>query len=99
MAVTAEGGVVVAGSDDGTIRVWDLATGRCARLLEGHANTVRTVVLTPDGQYAVSGSEDGTIRVWDLPTGRCAHVLVDHRDSVRGRLDTGWPIHRVGLGR
>jgi WD40 repeat protein len=61
---------VVSGSNDKTVRVWDLETGLGERRLEGHTDEVTAVVVTPDGRRAVSGSEDKTVRVWDLERGR-----------------------------
>ena len=36
-----DGRRVVSGSDDGTLKVWDVATGKCVATLEGHSNIVR----------------------------------------------------------
>jgi WD40 repeat protein len=69
VAVTPDGGRAVSASWDGTVRVWDLATGRTLRALHEHTNLVRAVAVTPDGYRAVSASEDGTLRIWDLEKG------------------------------
>ena len=66
--VVVDGRRAVSGSDDGTLRVWDLETGETLRTLEGHSDRVNAVVVV-DGRRAVSGSDDGTLRVWDLETG------------------------------
>ena len=61
--------VAVTGSLDGTVRVWDLATGTPAGELAGHTGAVYAVACTvlPGGQpVAVTGSADRTVRVWDL---------------------------------
>jgi WD40 repeat protein len=69
---------------DGTVRVWDLAGGRCIAVLEGHTGGVRSVAVTADGQRAASVSMDGTVRVWDLAGGRCIAVLEGHAGWVNG---------------
>ncbi|MEU0485700.1 caspase family protein [Streptosporangium sp. NPDC006013] len=65
--------IAVSGGDDGTVRVWDLITGKqLGAALTGHAGGVANVVT---GQLngrsiAVSGGADSTVRVWDLISGR-----------------------------
>ncbi|MGV3618143.1 MAG: DUF4365 domain-containing protein [Fimbriimonas sp.] len=82
LSLTTSGRQALAGSDDGTVRLWDLGTGRCLRVLEGHAGPVFSVALAGDGSRAVSGSDDGTVRLWDLGTGRCLRVLKGHTGFV-----------------
>ncbi|AWZ05989.1 MULTISPECIES: hypothetical protein [unclassified Streptomyces] len=48
------------------IRMWDTATGRCVRTLEGHTEDVYGIALTPDDRFLISGSSDGTLRLWEL---------------------------------
>jgi hypothetical protein len=70
VALTADGKRAVSGSDDGTLRVWDLEGNQAPRVLQGHTRGVRAVALTADGKRAVSGSYDRTLRVWDLEVTR-----------------------------
>jgi hypothetical protein len=48
------------------IRIWELADGRCIRILEGHTDAVRSLSLTPDGRWLLSGSADETLSLWEL---------------------------------
>jgi WD40 repeat protein/tRNA A-37 threonylcarbamoyl transferase component Bud32 len=80
--VTADGRRVVSGSEDGTLKVWDLESGRVIATLEGHAGEVRACAVTADGRRVVSGSEDGTLKVWDLESGRVVATLRGHAGSV-----------------
>ncbi|MEW6349906.1 MAG: AAA family ATPase [Thermodesulfobacteriota bacterium] len=77
------GGVLVITPDmDCTLRVWDLDTGECTAVLEGHSRPVPTVSLNANGRIAVSGSRDGTVRVWDLDAGRCLTVMTGTATNV-----------------
>jgi len=82
VALTADGKRAVSGSTDKTLRVWDLESGQCLRVLEGHSGSVRSVSVTLDGRWAVSGSRDNTLRVWDLESGACLHTLEGHTYGV-----------------
>ena len=64
-----DGQRAVSASEDNSMKVWDLASGRAVRTLEGHSGGVWGVAVTPDGQRAVSASSDNTLKVWDLETG------------------------------
>ena len=81
--VTADGKRAVSGSEDHTLRVWDLEGNQPPRVLEGHTAEVRAVALTPDGTRAVSGSDDHRVRVWDLESNQPLRVLVGHTAKVR----------------
>jgi WD40 repeat protein/serine/threonine protein kinase len=81
--VTPDGKFAVCGgSNDTSVRLWELATGKCLRIFEGHEDGVRVVTITPDGQRAVSGSLDKTVRIWDLATGECLQILKEQEDPV-----------------
>jgi len=47
LAVTPDGSRLVTGGDDHTIRIWNLASGRLERTLQGHTDSVQAVAITP----------------------------------------------------
>ncbi|WNG56312.1 protein kinase [Archangium gephyra] len=63
-----DGRRLVSGSDDFTIRLWDLEQGS-GRVLSGHSDEVWRLVRFPDERSFVSSSKDGTLRHWNLETG------------------------------
>lgn len=63
--------VLVAGSTDKTVSVYDHRTGERVVLLRGHSDSVRCVALKYDGTQMLSGSSDSTVKLWDLRQERC----------------------------
>ncbi|KAG1297618.1 hypothetical protein G6F66_002448 [Rhizopus arrhizus] len=72
--------IIISGSLDNTVKVWDMTTGNCIRTLFGHVEGVWS--LAYDTLRIVSGSHDSTVRVWDLANGRCMHALEGHSGPV-----------------
>jgi WD40 repeat protein len=82
VALTADGKRAVSASDDHTLKLWDLDTGREVRPLQGHRGFVSAVALTKDGKRAVSASSDHTLKLWDLDSGRELRTLEGHEYAV-----------------
>ena len=94
-------GRALSGSEDGTLRLWDLASGE-SRVLAGHTGGVTALAVLPDGR-ALSGSDDGTLRLWDLASGE-SRVLAGHTHRVTalavlpdGRALSGSDDHTLRL--
>ena len=65
VAFSPEGQRVATGSEDQTVKVWDVSSGALLLNVEGHTDVVTGVAFSPDGARIASASQDGTIRVWD----------------------------------
>ena len=75
VAFSADSKLVVSGSDDSSIKIWDAATGREVQTLEGHRGSVSSVAFSADSKLVVSGSGDCSIKIWDAATGREMQTL------------------------
>lgn len=84
LAFLPDGRRAVSGSEDWTLRLWDLENNRVVRTYEGHGAFVHAVALTPDGESILSASEDRTLRLWDLESGHVRLVLRNHTLAVQG---------------
>ena len=81
--VSPDGRRMLSGARDGTVYLWDLASGELLKRLEGHTSGVLDVVFSPSGQRALSGSYDHTAILWDLDSGEIIQRLEGHTASVR----------------
>ncbi|MGO9984443.1 MAG: caspase family protein [Rhodomicrobium sp.] len=66
VAFSPDGRYALSGSQDQTLKMWDIASGRELRTFTGHTGSVLTVAFSPDGRYALSGGADKTLKLWDV---------------------------------
>lgn len=77
----ADGTRLISASEDGTVRVWNVATGRAEHVLNGHGDAVNAAVFSSTADEVASAGADATIRVWNLASGR-SRVLHGHVGAV-----------------
>ena len=65
-----DGRTLASGSDDHSIKLWDMASGQELRTLSGHFDEVESVAFSPDGRTLASCSMDHSIKLWDVASGR-----------------------------
>jgi hypothetical protein len=81
VAFTADSKYVLS-SGDNVIHVWDVATGKEARRIEGHSGQVPAMAISPDHKRLVTGGDDRVIRLWDVAGGKELHQFKGHTDTV-----------------
>ncbi|MBO0515508.1 WD40 repeat domain-containing serine/threonine protein kinase [Streptomyces beijiangensis] len=84
LAFSPDGRTLTSGSFDGTLRLWDLVSGRTITTYKGHAQWAMAVAYSPDGTTLYSGSFDRTLRRWDVRTGVPKGILA----SYPGKFDS-----------
>ncbi|KAG8233117.1 hypothetical protein J437_LFUL012543, partial [Ladona fulva] len=87
LAMNPSGTVIVSGSTEKVLRVWDPRT--CTKLmkLKGHTDNVKALVLNWDGTQCLSGSSDGTIKLWSLGQQRCISTIRVHTEGSTDNFD------------
>ncbi|MEL6352649.1 MAG: hypothetical protein AAFR58_12865, partial [Cyanobacteria bacterium J06627_28] len=83
VAFSPQGDRIVSGSDDHTLRLWDLEGNAVGSPFEGHSSWVSSVAFSPQGDRIVSGSSDSTLRLWRVGTWEdelryCCNLLMHH---------------------
>ncbi|WCJ27775.1 Transducin beta-like protein 3 [Euphorbia peplus] len=58
--------LLFSGSDDATVRVWDLVAKKCVATLEKHFSTVTSLAVSEDGWMLLSAGRDKVVNVWNL---------------------------------
>jgi WD40 repeat protein/tRNA A-37 threonylcarbamoyl transferase component Bud32 len=69
VAFSPDGRTVLAGNQDGTVRLWKLSNGRCLRTLRGHTAKVKSVAFSPDGRILASNCQHSEGRLWRFSDG------------------------------
>ena len=75
VAFSSDGKLLASGSWEGTVRLWNVASGDCVAILAGHTDRVNAVAFSTDGCTIASGADDRTVRVWDASSHRCVTIL------------------------
>ena len=86
VAFSPDGKLVAGGRRDGTINLWNDASGEQVRVLVASSNEVSFVSFSPDSQRLVSSSWDQTIKVWNVRTGELIQTLRGHSNIVESAV-------------
>lgn len=64
IVIHPSGKYLVSVSDDKSIRIWDLKTGRCVKTIEAHSHFVTSVAYCSTSPIVATGSVDQSIKIW-----------------------------------
>jgi WD40 repeat protein/serine/threonine protein kinase len=82
--VAESGREILTAASDGTVRLWDAATGSPHQMFRGDSHSLADAALGPDGSVVVAGGSDGILRFWDTSNGRLLWTLQAHSSFVIG---------------
>jgi transcription initiation factor TFIID subunit 5 len=91
LAFCPSGRYLASGSEDGTVRVWDVASGAEVALLVGHQGPVHSVDFSAEGAVVATGGADGTVRLFDVASALVAGT--SKALATCGRVDACATFH------
>ena len=93
MTFNPNGDFVVTSSADGTVRLWDPATGDpIGGPLTGHTADVNSVAFAPSGHLLASAGSDGLVRLWDWDVTHACEIAAKYvtRAQLQPYVPAGW---------
>ncbi len=76
------GNFIISGSEDKTIKLWEVLSGREIRTFNGHQSDVNDVLFTPNDKQIISASRDGHIYFWDVLTGNIIKSYEQPKENI-----------------
>jgi WD40 repeat protein len=82
IAFSRDGRTLASASEDGTVKLWETATGHEIRMFRGHTRSVTGVAFHPDSHALATSSEDWSLRLWDATSGREIRIFRGHSGPI-----------------
>ena len=83
VAISTDGKLIVTGSEDTTVRVWDFYERKQIACYVHHTSDVNCVTISNDSTFAVSGSADRSLILWDLNRHTLRHLFQGHTGNIK----------------
>jgi WD40 repeat protein len=97
IAFNPDGKLLASSSNDQTVKLWDVATGKEIRTLTGHTSSVWAIAFSPDGKRLASGSF-GAIKIWDVANGTELLSYEAHNSNFPYSLSFSYDGKRLASG-
>ena len=81
IAYAPNGNTIATASSDGTVRLWDAATGKSKATLTEYMR-INTAAYSPDGKTIVTGNQDGKVHFWDVSTAALQNTFIGDKDGI-----------------
>ncbi|CAA9588718.1 High-affinity carbon uptake protein Hat/HatR [uncultured Synechococcales cyanobacterium] len=75
--------LLASGSDDQTVRLWDVNTGRCYKILQGQFRQLWSVAFSPNGLTLAIGNNEPTVQLWDIDSSQLYKTLQNNSGRIR----------------
>ncbi|NLV42114.1 MAG: PASTA domain-containing protein [Candidatus Hydrogenedentes bacterium] len=81
---------VLSASQDGTAKIWDVASGTLVRTFAGHSAAVICARFSPDNTLVATASIDNIVKLWDVATGQAIRTLTDSMSVANARASVSF---------
>lgn len=111
-AFSPDGSLIAAAWRDGSIVIWELASGRKARVIQGHQKMALSCAFSPDSRAILTSDKEGNLRLWDTRTGdklmdwpgygqavRSCAISPDGRTALSGGADKTLRLWNIATGK
>lgn len=82
LSISPDSRMIATGDDEGSIKLWDAASGRKLGEIKAHSDKIHTLSFDAKGKYLISASDDLSIKFWDVNTKRETRAFAEPMDKL-----------------